>query len=358
MSKKYYYNVWDDIDDYPDCWCYISYSGRNTGKTYSSLLGAYRRNLSFAFTKRTNKDVDILCNASKKVGAAYINMSPWKKIMKNNPDIHVKEVKYMEGIGGFHNASVEGEAMGEAFGYIFSLNAIGDIKGFEAEVDYLMFDEFIPKPWERVNRKEGDQFLDLYKTLDRDRIHRGIPPVKCILTANATEINNPMFNTLGLVDVVAEYDHLDEFVLIHNGMCIRKVLNNEEFVEKEKEHPLYKSLKDTEWGIMAFDGSFAYNDFSKVDTKVSLKHSVPVLSFTYKGKDNYIYQRNGKYYVTFSKFNQQGLPHYDLKQETEQKRFWGDWIIDLRAACIEGNMLFKAYSQYNLILNYKDVFKI
>ena len=357
MSKKYYYNVWDDIDAHPECWAFISYSGRNTGKTYSSLLGAYERKVSFAFTKRTNKDVDILCNASKKVGAAYINMSPWKKISKNHPEIKVKEVKYMEGIGGFHYASEEGEAIGEAFGYIFSLNAIGDIKGFEAEVDYLMFDEFIPKPWERVNRKEGDQFMDLYKTLDRDRIHRGLTPIKCIFTANATEINNPIFNTLGLVDIVAEYDHLEEFCIVHNKICIRKVRNNDAFVEKEKEHPVYQSLKDTEWGMMAFDGSFAYNDFSKVDKKVSIKHATPVLSFTYKGKENYIYQRNGKWYVTFSKFNQKGLPHYDLKQETEQKRFWSDWVMDLRFYCIEGNMLFKAYSQYNLILNYKDVFK-
>ena len=47
-------------------------------------------------------------------------------------------------------------------------------KGFDlSECDYLIFDEFIPKRHERLNRNEGDQLMDIYMTVSRDRVQRG-----------------------------------------------------------------------------------------------------------------------------------------------------------------------------------------
>ena len=36
MSNMYY-NIRDDVNAYPDAWCYIIVGGRNTGKTYGCL---------------------------------------------------------------------------------------------------------------------------------------------------------------------------------------------------------------------------------------------------------------------------------------------------------------------------------
>ena len=356
MSEQYYYDIKEDIENNPDCWCIVVYSGRNTGKTYSALKYMYDGKHPFAFTKRTNDDVDILCAANKKVGSARVDLNPWKAIHRNNPEINVLPIKVQKGIGAFFQSDSNNEPVGSPIGYIFSFNAIGDIKGFEADVDYLICDEFIPKPWERVNRKEGDQLMDLYKTLDRDRIHRGKDPVKLILLANPTNINNPIMKTLGLIDIVADRDNEDSFVIKHNGILIRKLKNNKKFVDREKEHPMYKSLKDTEWGKMAFDGSFAYNDFSCVQS-FSIKRAVPVVSFFYMNTWHFIYNRNGTYLVTDSKFNVD-RPQYDLTKEVHQKRFWYEVVIDLRSCCIDGNVIFKTYSEYDLIMNFKDIYKV
>ena len=357
MSKKnYYYDIAYDLQTFTKAWAYVVYSGRNTGKTFSALKYMYDNKCTFAFVKRTNDDVDILCSATKKVGAAKVDLNPWKKIRQFYSHIKVGPVKIQKGIGAFFRLDDNEDPIGEPIGYIFSLNAIGDIKGFECEVDYLIFDEFIPKPWERVNRKEGDQLLDLYKTLDRDRIHRGLQPVKLILLANPTNINTPVLKTLGLIDMMAAYDIKDSYVFEHEGIVIRKLKNNEDFTKKEKDHPMYKSLKDTEWGRMAFDGSFAYNDFSCVKD-FSIKRAVPVVKFFYMNQWHYVYQRNGFYMITTSSFNID-RPAYDLTKEVHQKRFWYEVVIDLRACTIEGNAVFKTYSEYDLILNYKEVYKI
>ena len=354
-KKKYYYNFAEDLDAHPDCWCYIIFSGRNTGKTFSVLKVMYDRDYKFGFTKRTNEDVDILCKSDSQQGGARFNLSPWTAIEREYPEIQVKASKVMKGIGAFHKRDPEGEAIGFPIGYIYSLNAIGDIKGFNQEADFLIFDEFIPKPWERVNRHEGDQLLDLYKTLDRDRIHRGLPATKLVCLANSTEINNPVFSILEIVDLVAAMDNEPEYLIVDRGIMIRKI-GNTAFKEVEEKHPMFEALKNTKWGQMAMDGSFAYNDFSLVQN-VSLKGATPYLSFTYKNKEYYVYLKNGMYYACSSRFNQ-NKPHYNLDKETEQQKYWFDYGYELRLEALEGKMLFQTYTLYDVIFNFKRIFRL
>ena len=354
MNK--YYDIGNDLEEYPGCWCYIIYSGRNTGKTYSVLWYMYRHHFKFGFVKRTNEDVDILCKADKGIINAKVNLSPWVPIMRDHPEVHIKTTKVMKGIGAFHICDPEGEPVGDPIGYVFSLNAISDIKGFNYDADYIIFDEFIPKPWERVNRHEGDQLLDLYKTLDRDRIHRGLQPTKLICLANATEISNPVFNILEITDSVAQLDSKSSFVHQERGIFIRKV-NEKGFREKEETHPMMIALKDTQWGQMALDGSFSYNDFSLVKN-ISLKGASPYASIIYKKKQYYIYIKGGLYFATTSAFNQGAATLYDLDKSSDQNKYWLDIGFNLRMAAIDGKMYFKTYTLYDIIFNFKHIFKL
>ena len=353
---NHYYDIGEDLKNYPDNWCYIAYSGRNTGKTYSALKFMYMNKCKFGFVKRTNEDVDILCKADKGIINAKVNLSPWAPIMRDNPGVRIKTTKIMKGIGAFHNTDPEGEPFGDPIGYVFSLNAISDIKGFNYDADYLIFDEFIPKPWERINRHEGDQLLDLYKTLDRDRIHRGLAPTKLICLANATEINNPVFSILEVVDSVAALDDKESFVYEERGIFIRKV-NAFAFKEVEEKHPMYEALKDTQWGQMALDGSFAYNDFSLVKN-ISLKGAAPYCSLTYKRKQYYIYVKGALYFATTSPFNKANAPSYNLDKESDRNRYWMDVGMDLRLSAIDGKMYFKTYTLYDVIFNFKRIFRL
>ena len=48
---------------------------------------------------------------------------------------------------------------------------------------------------------------------------------------------------------------------------------------------------------------------------------------------------------------------YDLEIESDQSAFYQDWVWQLQQELIDGNMSFKTYSMYNLIRNYKKIFK-
>ena len=76
-----------------------------------------------------------------------------------------------------------------------------------------------------------------------------------------------------------------------------------------------------------------------------------------KTKDYYIYiSRDGMYYMCDSR--QECIFEYGLTREPDQKRFFIEHGIDLRAECINDNFRFLKYSMYDLIMNYKKFYKV
>jgi len=359
--SNYYYNIEDDIARYPEAWCILAIGGRNTGKTYSCLASCKREKRKFIFMKRTGDDVDLLCSGTGKIGAKQnefgVDLSPFKAI---NRDLHcnVKAYSIKKGLGGFWNHDVDNVVQGQPIGYLFALNYVTKYKGFEmSECEWLIFDEFIPQPWDRVNRKEGEQLMDLYKTVSRDREHRGLPPLKLLCLANATSISNPTMNILEVTDYVAQMQITgDEYMYLEDrGILIHMIKDNPDFYAKEQDTKIYKAMHNTNWGRMAFENQFAYNDFSNIG-RTSLKGYHPRFSICYKNDNYYVYQKENKFYMTSSRHDSSNI--YNLNKEMDTQLFFHDWIYELKEASREGRMLFESYTMYDLIVNYKNYFKV
>lgn len=354
--NSYYYNIDDDLAKYNDFWVYIIIGGRNTGKTYSCLKSCYVNNRKFVFVKRTMDDVDLLCGS--KDNEIAFDLSPFKAI---NRDIgsNVQAFKIKHGLGGFYKCNDENEPVGNPIGYIIALSAVTKYKGFDLSdaSEWLIFDEFIPQPWDRINRKEGEQLMDLYKTISRDREHRGLPALKLICLANSTKISNPVCNILEITDKLVDMEIKKEAIYTddYRGIFVHRIIDNTQFIETEKKSQIYRAMAGTEWGAMALNNNFAYDDFSAV-RKRNLKGYVPVVGLRYKNHNYYIYQNNGSYYMTFAPAK--GVRVYNLKVENEQKAFFVDYLLDFQDRNITGCMEFETYTMYDLISNYKTFFKI
>lgn len=362
--KSYYYNIEDDLNAYPDAWAYIIIGGRNTGKTYGALKLMHLTKNKHTFVKRTIDDVEILCSGRGALGKAKkqeysIDLSPYKSINRDlGTNIEAFQIK--RGLGAFFECDRNDEPVGTPEGYLLALSAVAKFKGFDlSDCNYLIFDEFIPQPWERVNRKEGEQVMDLYKTVNRDREHRGRPPLKLLALANATEASNPLSNVLEITDTIVDMENkgIETYYDEERGIFIRRLVMTSAFAEVEQSSKMYKAMKNTQWGAMAFGNSFGYNDFSAVK-QISVKHMTPVLCLQYKNNMWFVYERDGKYVVTKKVSNKKDIPFYDLNKENEQKRFFTDWIIPLRYASIEGRLKFETYTMYDVIMSYKKYFKI
>ena len=351
MSK--YYDIRDDLKAFPDAWCYLVWSKRGPGKTYSTLRMCIEDKKKFVFLKRTKEDIDLLCASKKNVN---FDLSPFVPL---NRDFgwKIKPVKIQKGIAGFYWCNDEGEPCGDPVGYCVALSAAADVKGFDlSECDFLIFDEFIPKAYEIVKRNEGDALLDIYMTVSRDRITRGRGELKLICLANATSINNPTFDILDVTDVVADMDIYDkEFTYQEERKIMMHFIHMNADDLPEEKTGIEIAMSGTAWAEMSFGGKFAYNDFSPVKHQ-RMKGYAPFVSYIYKKKHVFIYRKDGYYYATYARNNK--CPVFNLSRENEQKRFFNDYVWDLREACIEDKMQFTHYTMYDLIMNYKKIFKI
>lgn len=363
MNKNYYYNIENDLNAYPDCWLYIIIGGRNTGKTYSTLKHFKDTKEEIVFTKRTKRDIQLLASGNtigKKRDTdinADIDFSPYKAINRDCfSNIRAFSIPRCDSAIGFWNCDDENNPSGTPVAYGCALSGVKDIKGFDlSECTAIVFDEFIPQPWERVSTYEGEQILDLYKTVSRDREHRGKAPLKLIALANAVEISNPLMNVVEVTDIVAGMKAGDIVYIKERGILIHQLVNNEDFDKVEQNSAIYKAMSETNWGRMAFSNEFAYNDFSSV-RRVDLKNYKPTCMVIYKRKLWYIYRKNGNWYITTAKALCKNV--YDLSKENDQKRFFYDYEIDIRNACIENKVYFEKYTMYDVIVNYKQFFKL
>ena len=350
-----YYHILMDLLLYPLAWCYIVWSKRGPGKTYSVLWLCYYSNIKFIYMKRTNQDVDLIL---KDIKALDFDPSPYKAL-KRDKNIKVVGVKIDEGLGAFYEADEEGQPA-KLLCYVLSFNKIQQYKGFDfSDCEFIVFDEFIPQAGERIKRAEGSLLLDLYMTVSRDRLKRGRVALKIILFANAEQISVPVTNELEVVDSMAD---LNASGVTHEYLYKRKILlhhitNEEVPISEEEKDGIYVGMEGTAWFEKSFNGSFANNDFSNV-TKRSIKRSIPLIEVLYKTHSYFIYynEEKDRYYMCSIPANTRY--YYNLNRENEQKKFYIDYGIDLCEACIEERFKFEKYSMYDLIMNYRKFFNI
>lgn len=356
-----YYHFAEDVINYPNSWCYVIWSLRGPGKTYSFLRYVTAREKKFIYMKRTNKDIDLLCKKGFKTltdSMSDFDPSPFKPINRDfGTNIHPYKID--EGIAGFYEFNAEGEPVGDVLGYCISLNRIYDLKSFDvSEADYICFDECIPGKGQRVRKSEGIMLLNFYLTTARDRIKRGRGELILVLMANAEDIACPVINELEIMDYIADMSKksIDTIYVEDKGIYLRHI-NCKEIDNGFESTGIYKAMKDTAFGEVAFSGDFAYNDFSSV-SKNALKRYKPLIHLIYRRKHIYIYfnPENGNYHFCSSK--NKTIYNYNIDTENDQKLFYLTHGLNIRMACIEGKVSFEKYSYYDLLINYKKYFDL
>lgn len=353
MENKKYYHFNDDLEKYKDAWCFVVWSRRGPGKTYSALRYSYENNIPICYMKRTKDDVRTVCGVR-----GGIDLSPYVPINRDG-HYHITSNLIYDGIGGFYDTYDEdGKICGSPFSYIVSLNAMKTVKGFDLSIcDWMLLDEFIPQSGEVVRTKEGEMLLDMYMTIARDRVKRGREDVKLILFANAENISTPITYELDIVDTMIDLQASGEshLYLEDRGILLHHITEKEIPLEESEKSGIYKAMRNTAWGEKAFGGTFSNNDFSNVG-KVNMKNYFPLVTWKYKDKYTYVYRKEDMLFFTSSQNNVAEV--YDLNRENDQKRFYVEWVLDLRNECINNKCKFKKYTMYDILMNYKKFFKV
>jgi hypothetical protein len=348
-----YYHILKDLLKYPKAWAYFVWSKRGPGKTYSALWMCYYNDIRFIYMKRTNQDVNLILKNDN----MDFDASPYKDL-KLDKHLNVVGVKIDDGIGAYYEADAEGEPH-KLLCYVLSFNKVQSYKGFGfADCEFIIFDEVIPQKGERVRRSEGENLLDLYMTVSRDRQKRGRSPLKILMFANAEEISTPVTKELEIVDDIADMNASGQtHMFTDRKMLLHHITNEEVPITEAETEGIYEGMKGTAWFDKAFGGYFSGNDFSNV-SKRSIRRSTPLIEIIYRKHSYYIYynEEKEKYYMCSTPAKCQNF--YNLDRENDQKRFYYDFAIDLREACMNECFKFEKYSMYDLIINYRKNFDL
>lgn len=269
--------------------------GRGCGKTYSTLQHMIDTDTKFIYMRRKQSQADLINKEA---------FSPFKAINANRktPIITDAVTKYSS---GFYYSVYDSEkqkyvADGDAIGYTCALSTIANMRGFDVtDCDYLIYDEFIPEKHEGKIKNEGLAFLNAYETIARNRELQEREPLRVLCLANAFDMGNAIYETLGLIDIVDRMEqsgylyHLDK----KRGILILS-FEDSTISERKADTALYRAARGTEYYDMAIGNKFVFEE------KTNIKN-FPLKEFTLyvsvAGLHIYRHKSMNLYYVTDTK---------------------------------------------------------
>lgn len=329
-NKSYYYDIHDDIKKYPDALFIIVYGGRGTGKTYSGLNAVIEDKTKFTFIKRTLEDIKVLTAGNRigtkhEEGDAIVDMSPFKPLNRDK-GWNIRAYSTFPGMGGFFKCDKANNPVGDPAGYITALSGVNKVRGYDlSDTEVIIFDEFCPPAGTRVSKNEGEEILDMYRTISRDRLHRGLSEPRLWAFANADDIVCPLIEAGNLINVVAEMTmNNQEYCYIpEKRTLLHKLKSSPEFMAVEEKSAIYQFAGlDSTWTKKSLGNDFSHNDFSMIG-KTQMKNMICEARVFYKNKYHFVYysQETGQRYVTYSNYNKQSFYDYDLNKIIDSRSF-------------------------------------
>lgn len=337
MNTIKYFNTFDYLDDWVNFLFVVG--GRGTGKSFNTLSELHKRSTDknrYVFVRRTKDEILTMCKSSESDNS--MNLSPFKEHnAKFGWGIYPEQIS--SDVFSFHDSQ-----RGIHEGYIIPLSTVGKVKGASYyDVDFIFFDEFIPLSGQRNTRFDGDNFIQLYETIARNREFEGRPPLKAVFCANAATVANSVFLAFDLVNEVSDMKINGISILDLNDRGIRIVLldDDSDFKEMKKETALYKALKPTSLAYRsALNNDFTIDDFTGISPNENLSGYKPRLKVSDRNGIYTILQREDKWYITnklIQNKKSDKLPFYDLQGKEEWRRLTWDFS-EVWLAHVEGRM--------------------
>lgn len=262
----------------------IIIGGRGTGKTFGMLDWCISHDQQIIFMRRTQNQADLINKpefSPINPVAIYRGLrATTKPISKYNSGIYLGDPEQEEP---------------RVLGFTAALSTFSNLRGFDASgVEMLIYDEFIPEKHERPIKGEGDAFLNVYETVNRNRELQGRPPLRAVLLSNANRLDSPILAALDLVKVVNRMTkkNQQEYINTQSGIGVFLLMDSPISAKKENTQ-IYKITAGSNFAKMSLSNAFAYDDMSDV-------RSMPLAGWTLQAQlgDFYIYKKDRHWYIS------------------------------------------------------------
>lgn len=251
----------------------IIVGGRGTGKTFGFLQELRLDNpRPFLLMRRTQVQADLISNPK---------FSPLLALDRVR-GCHTLTKKINKYIGGIYEAEVNKdgtmEACGPPLGYTAALSSIHNVRGYSADVDDIIFDEFNPEKGERQTiSDEFNSFRNAYETLNRNRELEGRDPIKVWMLSNSNTLGNPYFIGLRIVEQVDKMIRKGQEVWRdpERGLMVINLAASP-ISEKKAATALYRLTGPDEFTGMALGNEFSQEARSRTGS-IPLRELIPLV---------------------------------------------------------------------------------
>lgn len=222
-------------------------SGRGFGKTYGALDDVKKNDIPFMYMRRTQTQLD-MCTIE--------DFSPFKTLNRDR-GWNVK-LKKLQKNSVFFTENPEGIKI---HGYACALSTVANLRGFDAsDIERIIYDEFIPERHEKPIKNEAEALWNAYETMNRNRELNGRKPIQLLCLANSNKLDNPIFESLGLINIADKMTKTGNECYRDDNRGILLIMPSRSAIgEKKRNTVLYRLTKGSEYSQMALDNSFRIN---------------------------------------------------------------------------------------------------
>lgn len=275
-------------------------SSRGGGKTYGTLKWLVENKHKFIYFRRTKQILEIISDP------AY---HPFKRL---NMDMGWKiRPKPSKGL-----TILIDDDSNTVVGYMAALSVFSNLRGWDAsDVSYLVFDEWVPEPTDRVTYNMFTAWTNAIETVNRNREMLGEDSVRIIMLSNSDLIYGDIIAGFHIGDELMMMQESGTEVFEHSNDMLLVMPSLSFYTEQKADTPLYRLTQGSEFERVALNNKFMIEDRSSVCVR-PLREYNPVCVI--RGVCFYKHKSGNHYYAT-TQITGNPIQYQDTK--TDMRRF-------------------------------------
>ena len=236
--------------------------------------------------------------------------------------------------------------------YVSSVQSLGKTNGLTLDAaNLIVIDEFQRTPSEDKMSREFERFLNIVKSVARDRTNEGKPALRCLLLSNSNELANPYYEGLECIDDVIEMEKKHQTFKQIRKFGIVLLYDSPISAKEVETDPMYANLEgcNSSYAKMAINNEFKKNDCELIKSR-SLKDCKRIA--TIDGITFYGYYENGEAWVYVSNKNNGGTNYGDSWAEHARFIKTNKWLFE---TYMHSFMRFENYTTFCKFLRIWDL---
>ena len=267
--------------------------GRGIGKTYSALdfcLKLYNGDIVIDPDLEHQRFIYLRRTVVQARASSMPSTNPFKKYNRNEGTEICADFNATYGYGEFYLDSDKEETIG----YACALSTFQNLRGVDySDIVFILYDECLTEDGSSARfRNEGNTLMNLYETVNRNRLLEGKPEAVLLLLSNPIDLASELLGQLNFTKIIGSMVLKGQQRYTDYDRCLHIERLKDHAISEEKSRGALYKFAPSSFTEQALSGEFTENDMTLID-KPNLQDYLPLISieiltiYRHKSKEQY-----------------------------------------------------------------------